>query len=79
MPAPLVLSVNNRYTGLIRANIRYGKNGLTEKNGRWVLFKQEGKKIPTAQDSRQLISHVLIQSLHDTRITACYFCTSNTK
>ena len=40
MPAPLVFSVNNRYTGLIRANIRYGKNGAMEKNfnGRWVLF-----------------------------------------
>ena len=45
MPAPLVLSVNNRYTGLIRANIRYGKNGVMENifNGRWVLFKQEGR------------------------------------
>ena len=31
MPAPLVLSVNNRYTRLIRANIRYGKNGVMEK------------------------------------------------
>ena len=31
MPAPLVLSVNNRYTGLIRANIRYGKYGVREK------------------------------------------------
>ena len=41
-PAPLILSVNNRYTELIRANIRYGKNGVTEKifNGSWVLFKQ---------------------------------------
>ena len=28
MPAPLVLSVNNRNTGLIRANIRHGKNGV---------------------------------------------------
>ena len=28
MPAPLVFSVNNRYTGLIRANIRYVKNGV---------------------------------------------------
>ena len=28
MLAPLVLSVNNRYTGLIRANIRYGKDGV---------------------------------------------------
>ena len=26
MPALLVLSVNNRYTELIRANIRYGNN-----------------------------------------------------
>ena len=45
MPAPLVLPVNNRYTGLIRANIRYGKNGVMENifNGRWVLFKQEGR------------------------------------
>ena len=46
MPAPLVWSVNNRYTGLIRANIRYGKNGVTEKkvNGRLVLFRQGGGK-----------------------------------
>ena len=45
MAAPLVLSVNNRYTGLLRANIRYGKNGVMEKklNGRWILFKQGGK------------------------------------
>ena len=27
MPALLVFPVNNRYTGLIRANIRYGKDG----------------------------------------------------
>ena len=42
MPAPLVLSVNNRYRRLIRANIRYGKNGVGERkifNGSWVLFK----------------------------------------
>ena len=31
MPAPLVLSVNNRYTGLMRAIIRHGKNGVREK------------------------------------------------
>ena len=31
MLAPLVLSVNNRYTGLIRANIRYGKDGVRGK------------------------------------------------
>ena len=45
MPAPLVLCVNNRYIGLIRANIRYDKNGVMEKNfdGNWVLFKQGGK------------------------------------
>ena len=27
MPALLVLSVNNRYIELLRANIRYGNNG----------------------------------------------------
>ena len=44
MPAPLVLSVNNRYSSLRRTNIRYGKNGVKKKiNGRWVLFKQ-GKR-----------------------------------
>ena len=84
MPASLVFSVNNSYAGLIRANIRYGKNGVMEKsfNGRWVLFKQGGWYIPSAhfaQETRQLISHVLIQSLDDTRIIVCYFCTSNTK
>ena len=26
IPGQLVFSVNNRYTGLIRTNIRYGKN-----------------------------------------------------
>ena len=31
MLAPLVLSVNNRYTGLIRANIRYDKDGVRGK------------------------------------------------
>ena len=30
MPAPLVLSVNNRYKGLIRANIN-GKSGVMKK------------------------------------------------
>ena len=30
MPALLVLSVNNRYTGLIIASIMYGKNGVRE-------------------------------------------------
>ena len=32
-----------------------------------------------AQETRQLISRVLIQSLDDTSIIVCYFCTSNTK
>ena len=46
MLAPLVLSVNNRYTGLIRANIRYGKDGvrgsfLTE--GGYFLNRKGGK------------------------------------
>ena len=37
----LVLPVNNRYTGLIWANIRYDQNGVREKifNGGWVIFK----------------------------------------
>ena len=41
MPALLVLPVNNRYTGLIRTNIRYDKNGVRKKffNGGWVFFK----------------------------------------
>ena len=41
MPVLLVLSVNNSYTGLIRATIRYGKKEVREKNfnGGWVLFK----------------------------------------
>ena len=40
MPALFVLSVNNRYTGLVRANTRYGKsieNGAGNRG--WVLFK----------------------------------------
>ena len=46
MLAPLVLSVNNRYTGLIRASIRYGKdcvrgNFLTE--GGYFLNRKGGK------------------------------------
>ena len=32
MSALLVLPVNNRCTGLIRANIMYGKNVVREKN-----------------------------------------------
>ena len=46
MPAPLVFSVNNRYTGLIRANTRYGKNGVREKflmEGGYFL-NREGSK-----------------------------------
>ena len=46
MPAPLVLSVNNIYTGLTRANIRYGKNGVREKSlmeGGYFL-NREGSK-----------------------------------
>ena len=45
MPAPLVLFVSNRYTEVIRANIRFGKNGVMEKlfNGGWVIFKQVGR------------------------------------
>ena len=46
MPAPLVFSVNNRYTGLIRANIRYGKSGMREKilmEGRYFLNRAGGK------------------------------------
>ena len=40
MPALFVLSVNNRYTGLVRANTRYGKsieNGAGNRGS--VLFK----------------------------------------
>ena len=51
MPAPLVLSVNNRYTGLIRANIRYGKDGLRGKllmEGGYFLNRKGGKcHLPT--------------------------------
>ena len=48
---PLVLSVNNRYAGLTRANIRYGKNGVREKylmEGGYFLNKEGGKcHLPT--------------------------------
>ena len=51
MPAPLVLPVNNRYTGLIRANIRYGKNGVKEnllKEVGYFLNREGGKyHLPT--------------------------------
>ena len=51
MPAPLVFSVNNRYTGLIRANIRYGKNGVKEnllKEVGYFLNREGGKcHLPT--------------------------------
>ena len=46
MPAPLVLSVNNRYTGLIGANIRYGKKGVRKKilmEGGYFLNREGGK------------------------------------
>ena len=33
MPAPLVLSINNRYTGLIRANI----NGKSSVRGKYLI------------------------------------------
>ena len=49
MPAPLVLTVNNRYTGLIRANIRYGKNGVRERflmEGGYFLNRTGGKYHP---------------------------------
>ena len=51
MPAPLVLSVINRYTGLLRVNIRYGKNGVRETflmEG-WYFLNREGGKchLPT--------------------------------
>ena len=45
MLAPLVLSFNNRYTGLIRANIN-GKSGVREKNlmeGGYFLSRLRGK------------------------------------
>ena len=32
MPAPLIFSVINRYTGFIRTNISYDKNGVRKKN-----------------------------------------------
>ena len=51
MPAPLVLPVNNRYTGLIRANIRYGKNGVRVKflmEAGYFLHREGGKyHLPT--------------------------------
>ena len=50
MPAPLVLSVNNRYSSLRRANIRYGKNGVKKKlmEGGYFLNRERGKyHLPT--------------------------------
>ena len=51
MLAPLVLSVNNRYTGLIRANIRYGKDGVRGKflmESGYFLNRKGGKyHLPT--------------------------------
>ena len=49
-PAPLVLSVNNRDTVLVRANIIHGQKGVREKvfNGKWVLVREGGKyHLPT--------------------------------
>ena len=49
MSAPLVLPVNNRYTGLLRANIRYGKNGVREEflmEGGYFLNGERGKYYP---------------------------------
>ena len=52
IPAPLVLSVNSRYTGLVRAGIRYGKimGGKTKGvcplfPGNYRSFKKIAKKI----------------------------------
>ena len=66
MPAPLVLSINNRYTGLIRANIN-DKSGVRENilmKGGYFLTRVGGKyHLPTLpRKLRQLISHVLIHS-----------------
>ena len=66
MPAPLVLSINNRYTGLIRANIN-DKSGVRENilmEGGYFLTRVGGKyHLPTLpRKLRQLISHVLIHS-----------------
>ena len=51
IPAPLVLSFNNRYTGLVRANIRYGKGGVRVKiltKGEYFLNRAGGKyHLPT--------------------------------
>ena len=46
MPDLLVLSVNNIYTGLTRANIRYGMNGVRETSlmeGGYFLNREGGK------------------------------------
>ena len=62
MLAPLVLSVNNRYTGLIRANIRYGKDGVRGKflmEGGYFLSRKGGKyHLPTL--SRKLGSQLVM-------------------
>ena len=51
MPAPLVLSANNIYTGLIRGNTRYGKKGVRERflmEGGHFLNREEDKyHLPT--------------------------------
>ena len=51
MLAPLVLFVNNRYTGLMRGIIRHGKNGVREKflmGGGYFLNREGGKyHLPT--------------------------------
>ena len=62
IPAPLVLSVNNRYTGLVRANIRYGKSDMREKilmEGRYFLNRVGGKyHLPTLP--RKLDSYLVM-------------------
>ena len=56
MSAPSVLSLRNRYTSLIRANITYGKSGVREKmlmEGGYFLNRAGGKyHLPTLPRKR---------------------------
>ena len=85
MPALLVLSVNNRYTGLIRVNINNSINGVRKKffSGGRVIFKYGGEKVntisPLCPENVAANYPYLNPTFGRCKDNACYFCFFNTK
>ena len=85
MPALLVLSVNNRCTGLIRVNFNNSMNWVRKKffSGVRVIFKYGGEKVntisPLCPENVAANYPYLNPTFGRYKDNLCYFCFFNTK